>query len=242
MEAIGQVGTTATKVNSPPTNSSESSPSTSCKTGVASPQYSASDYTNLQCCEKSALQFCASEYSSSSDGDDDDDEVEDDFTYGSSSVGLTPAASIPSVVQPANTPPTSSRRPSAKKLVDQTIDTLNTTLDTTLDTMDTMESFDSFPEDEESGKVDMKIVIDEAKLKSNKPLPESPTRKAEREADEAARRIAQRTYMYLLEKSSPSQPAQPGRVEPAALGVDASYDTDSTGSDEFRSRIASDLD
>ena len=93
MAAIEQVGATATaKVNSSTTNSSESSPTASCKTGVASPQCSASEQSNLQCCETSALQLCASEYSS------DDNEVMDDSTYGSSSAGLTPVASVPRVV------------------------------------------------------------------------------------------------------------------------------------------------
>ena len=229
---IGKVGEKATKVNSPPATSSESSPITSCKTGVASPQFSASEHSKLQCCDISALQCCASEYSSSFDGDDN--EAMDESTYGSSSEGSTPTASVPRVVVPANTSSTSNRCQSTIKLVDQTMDTLATTLDNTLDTT---ESFDSFPVEEESGKVEMKIGIDEAKLNSSKPLLESPTRKAEREADEAARSIAHRTYH--LGKSSPSQPAQPGRGEPS---YDSDSDSDSTGMDEFRSMIASDLD
>ena len=231
---IGKVGEKATKVNSPLATSSESSPITSCKTGVASPQCSASEHSNLQCCEISALQCCASEYSSSFDGDDN--EAMDESTYGSSSEGSTPTASVPRVVVPATTSSTSNRCQSTIKLVDQTMDTLDTILDTTLDAT---ESFDSFPVEEESGKVEMKIVIDEAKLKSSKPLLESPTRKAEREADEAARSIAHRTYH--LGKSSPSQPAQPGQGEPSN-DSDSDSDSDSTGMDEFRSMIASDLD
>ena len=234
MAPIGQVGAKATKVDSPPTTSSESSPITSCKTGVASPQISASEHSNLQCCEISALQCCASEYSSSFDGDSNG--AMDESTYSSSSAGLTPTASVPRVVVPATTSSTSNRCQSTIKLVDQTMDTLDITLDATLDTK---ESFDSFPTEEESGKVEMKIVTDEAKLDSSKLLLESPTQKAEREADEAARSIAHRTYH--LGKSSPSQLAQPGRGEPS-YDSDSDSNSDSTRMDEFRSMIASDLD
>lgn len=228
---IGQVGSKATKVNSPPATSSVSSLITSRKTCFVSPQYSASEHSKLQCCEISALQCCASEYSSSFDGDSNEAMDESTYTYdGSSSV------SVPRVVVPATTSSTSNRCQSTIKLVDQTMDTLATTLDFTLDTT---ESFDSFPVEEESGKVEMKIVIDEAKPKSSKPLLESLTRKAEREADEAARSIAHRTYH--LGKSSPSQLAQPGRGEPS-YDSDSDSGSDSTRMDEFRSMIASDLD
>ena len=128
--------------------------------------------------------------------------VMNESTSGSFPAGFTPIASAPVVPVPASSS-TSKRGPS---LVNQTMDTLITTPDDSFDTSSTCSTnpIQNTPtRNRQSSKVDTPNVMDEATLKSNKCVPESPSQKVEREADEVAGHIAHRTYR--LEKSSLSQ-------------------------------------
>ena len=198
MAALDQVGTAATDIISSPTTSSErghKSHQLVCdqqQQTVVSPQCSAPKYSGPQC---SASERSSYIY-------DDDKKAMDDSTCGSSPSGLKLMASVPVVPVPASSS-TSNKGPS---VVNQTMVTLDTTPDDPFDTSSTCSTnpMQNTPtRNRQDFKVDTQNVIDEAKLKSNKSVPESPTRKAEREADEVAGHIAHRTYR--LEKSSLSQ-------------------------------------
>ena len=162
------------------------------QTGVA-PQCSASKYSGLHCCTTEHSSYIY---------DDDDNEAMDDSTSSVSSAGLKLVASVPVVPVPASSS-TSNKGPS---LVNQTTETLDITPNDSFDTSNTCltEPIQNNPtRNRQSAKADTPNDIDENKLRSNKSEPESPTQKAEREADEVAGHIAHRTYR--LEKSSLSQ-------------------------------------
>ena len=198
MATIEQAGTTPTDSISSPTTTSERGHESHLycdhqqQTGVA-PQCSASKYSGLNCCTPEHSSYIY---------DDDDNEAMDDSTSSISSAGLKLVASVPVVPVPASSS-TSNKGPS---LVNQTMETLDITTNDSFDTSSTCltEPIQNTPaRNRQSSKTDTPNDIDKDKLRSNKSVPESPTQKAEREADEVAGHIAHRTYR--LEKSSLSQ-------------------------------------
>ena len=199
MAAIEQAGATATDSISSPTTTSERGHESHLhcdhqhqQTGV-SPQCSATKYSGLHCCTPENSSYIY---------DDDDNEAMDDSTSSISSAGLKLVASVPVVPIPAS----SSTSNKGLSLVNQTMETLDITPNDSFDTSSTCltEPIQNTPaRNRQSSKVDTPNDIDEDKLRSNKHVPESPTQKAEREADEVAGHIAHRTYR--LEKSSLSQ-------------------------------------
>ena len=204
MAAIEQAGATATDNISSPTTTTTTSERgheshLRCdhhqqQRGV-SPQCSASKYSGLNCCTPEHSSYIY---------DDDDNEAMDDSTSSISSAGLKLVASVPVVPVPASSSTcTSNKGPS---LVNQTAETLDITPNDSVDTSSTCltEPIQNTPaRNRQSSKVDTPNEIDEDKLRPNKSVPESPTQRAEREADEVAGHIAHRTYR--LEKSSLSQ-------------------------------------